>query len=245
MRAPRPLAASDVLRAWELGQDRHPVDRALCLLRLACPDTPWQELAELPVGRRDALLFALREQTFGRAMNGRVTCPACAAQAELALDTAALVVPAPDEVVDMLEEDGITLRFRLPDSLDLAAVARAGDPEAAHALLLERCVLTAERAGAAMRPRDLPPAIEERLEAIMAEQDPQGEVLLHVTCMTCGHRWQALLDIEGFLWTEVSAEATRLLGEVHTLARAYHWREADILAMSSRRREAYLELSGA
>ena len=44
---------------------------------------------------------------------------------------------------------------------------------------------------------------------------------------------------------QISArEATRLLGEVHTLARAYHWREAEILAMSSRRRQAYLELAG-
>src|ERR1700733_2310193 len=115
---PRPLAAGDILRGWELGQDRHPVDRALCLLRLACPDTPWQALAALPVGRRDALLYALREQTFGRRMNGRAACPACATQAELALDTATLVVPVPDEVVDEFEEDGVSLRFRLPDSLD-------------------------------------------------------------------------------------------------------------------------------
>jgi hypothetical protein len=241
----RALSAGDVLRAWELAQDRHPIDRALCLLRLACPEKPWQELAALPVGRRDALLYALREQTFGRAMYGRAACPACTTQAELTLDTAALLVPVPDEVMDVLEENDISLRFRLPNSLDLAALARAGDPEAAHVLLLERCVLTVEREGAAMRPQDLPPAIVERIAAIMAEQDPQGEVLLHVTCTACKQTWQVHLDIEGFLWTEVSAEATRLLSEVRALARAYHWREADILAMSSRRRQAYLELERA
>jgi hypothetical protein len=62
-------------------------------------------------------------------------------------------------------------------------------------------------------------------------------------CPSCGHVWQALLDIVDFLWKEVAAGAARLLDEVHTLARAYHWPEADILAMSSRRRQAYLELA--
>ncbi len=77
----------------------------------------------------------------------------------------------------------------------------------------------------------------------MAEQDPQAEILLDVACPACGHAWQTLLDIVDFVWREVSAGATRLLEEVHTLARAYHWREADILALSSRRRQAYLEMA--
>jgi hypothetical protein len=33
-----------------------------------------------------------------------------------------------------------------------------------------------------------------------------------------------------------------MLREVDTLAAAYHWAEADILALSPRRRQAYLEL---
>jgi hypothetical protein len=36
----------------------------------------------------------------------------------------------------------------------------------------------------------------------------------------------------------------RLLREVHTLALAYGWREADILNMSARRRRFYLEMAG-
>jgi len=45
-----------------------------------------------------------------------------------------------------------------------------------------------------------------------------------------------------FFWAELAAEAKRLLREVDALARAYGWREADILALSSQRRHAYLEL---
>ena len=44
---------------------------------------------------------------------------------------------------------------------------------------------------------------------------------------------------------ELATQAKRLLREVHFLARAYGWREADILAMSARRRQAYLEMVGA
>jgi hypothetical protein len=51
-----------------------------------------------------------------------------------------------------------------------------------------------------------------------------------------------LFDIVSFFWTELSAQAKRLLREVHTLARGYGWREADILAMSARRRQLYLDL---
>jgi hypothetical protein len=39
----------------------------------------------------------------------------------------------------------------------------------------------------------------------------------------------------------VAARAQRLLMEVHLLARAYSWRESDILAMSPARRNAYLQ----
>jgi hypothetical protein len=237
----RPLSTADILRVWDLGQDGHAVDRALLLLSSTCPETSWQELAALPVGRRDARLCALWESTFGPTMNARAACPTCATSVELALDAAAFRGEPPAAAVDVLEVDGVALRFRLPDTFDLAAVAASGDPCAGLSLLLSRCVLEARRGESAIAPADLPEAILEQLSAAMAEQDPQGEVLLDLVCPACDHAWQALLDIVDFVWKELSAGAARLLDEVHTLAQAYHWREADILAMSSRRRQAYLE----
>ena len=53
--------------------------------------------------------------------------------------------------------------------------------------------------------------------------------------------WQLTLDIVSFLWSEISSLAKRHLREVHTLAWAYGWSEADILAMSPARRQFYLE----
>jgi hypothetical protein len=240
----RALSASDIVKVWEVGQDRHPVDRALCLLGAAFPEAPWRELAALPVGRRDAALLALREQSFGGTLEGRASCPACASDLELSAAIADLHTPPPP-LVDTLATEGFELRFRLPDSLDLAAVARFRDPRAARAELLRRCVMEARRGDTPVPPEALPEPVVAQLSALMAEQDPQAEVLFDLTCPACGRDFQAPLDIVSFLWTELSAEAARLLGDIHTLARAYHWREADILAMSSRRRRAYLEMVGA
>ena len=55
-------------------------------------------------------------------------------------------------------------------------------------------------------------------------------------------RLQLLFDIGAFLWSEIEACASRLLAEVDALARAYGWRERDILAMSGIRRAAYLDM---
>jgi hypothetical protein len=89
---------------------------------------------------------------------------------------------------------------------------------------------------------ELPNDLLAALAAEMAARDPQAEILLDLTCPACGTPWQALFDVAAFFWAEVAAEAKRLLREVDALARAYGWREADILALSPRRRQAYLEL---
>ena len=70
-------------------------------------------------------------------------------------------------------------------------------------------------------------------------------MLLDFDCPACRHRWQAVFDILTFFWTEIRREARRLLEHVHVLARAYGWREGEILALSERRRQAYLEMVGA
>jgi hypothetical protein len=70
----------------------------------------------------------------------------------------------------------------------------------------------------------------------------EANLELRVNCADCGAVWDAPFDPVPFLWERVEASARRLLGEIHALARAYGWREADVLALSSARRRAYLEL---
>jgi hypothetical protein len=78
----------------------------------------------------------------------------------------------------------------------------------------------------------------------MAQADPQADVQLALCCPRCSHEWQEVFDIVSFFWSEISAWTARILREVHTLACAYGWREADILAMSPGRRQCYLEMLG-
>jgi len=242
----RPLSAYDLLRVWEVGEDQHPLDRALTLLAVACPEQTWDELAALSVGQRDARLLALREWTCGPRLNGFAECPRCAEGLEFEVAVADLRVTAePDaaEEARELDTDGLALRFRLPDSRDLAAALDCQDPAAARSLLVQRCVLEASRDGVPVAHSELPAEAITGLARRMDECDLQAEVLLDLRCPACDHAWQALFDIATFFWAELAAQAKRLLREVHTLARAYGWREADILGMSARRRQFYLEMA--
>lgn len=241
----RPLSAYDLLRVWEVGEDQHPLDRALILLAAACPELTWDELAALSVGQRDARLLTLRERTSGPRLNGFVECPRCAERLEFDVAVADLRVESSDaggEAQELFTE-GLALRFRLPNSRDLAAVLDSQDPAEARDLLVQRCVLQASRDGAPVAGSELPADVISRLALRMGECDPQAEVLMDLRCPTCDHAWQTLFDIVAFFWAELAAQAKRLLREVHTLARAYGWCEADILRMSARRRQFYLEMA--
>ena len=53
------------------------------------------------------------------------------------------------------------------------------------------------------------------------------------------------LDAGQLLWEEIEARALVLLREVHHLASAYGWSEAQILALTPARRASYLAMAGA
>jgi len=237
-----PLSAQDILKVWEQGQAQHPVDRALSVLAAGMAIPP-EALATLSIGQRDAHLLTLRELTFGTALKGFAECSRCGERLEYTLDTASIRVPYLQEQTEFeLEAAGFELRFRLPNNSDLVAIAGCPDPSSARRLLVQRCVLTAYYQGTSVASGDLPDEMIARLAAHIGEADPQAEVQFALECAACGHRWQALFDIATFFWTEIAAQAKRLLREVHTLARAYGWRETDILAMSALRRQCYLEM---
>lgn len=231
----RPLSAQELLDAWECGLGEPPVRRALILLGAACPEAAPEDLARESVGRRDARLLTLREWTFGPRLVSLASCPLCAERLETAFDVAEIRVESHEEGPLKLRLSGGELTFRLPNSTDLLALTSAGSVDGARRHLLDRCLFDA---GA----DDLS---EEELLAVarrMAEADPQGDIQLSLSCPACGHSWLASFDIATFFWTEVDAWARVLLHEIHLLASAYGWREADILALSPWRRRSYLEL---
>jgi hypothetical protein len=235
-----PPSAAELLDAWERGLTRSAVERPLLLLAAAGPETAQSaaDLARLSIGQRDGRLLTLREWTFGTTLAAVCPCPACGERLELTFRTDEVWVAAgtPQEDLSLSAEEG-EVRFRLPDSADLAAVAGDPDRETARRHLLERCLLGS-------RPDDWSEDVLAGVARRMAEADPQADVRLALTCPACGHAWEALFDVAAFLWAEVDAWARRLLREVHTLASAYGWSEADILALSPRRRQFYLDMVG-
>ena len=88
----------------------------------------------------------------------------------------------------------------------------------------------------------LPDSAEELVLQVLDELDPQADVRLNLICPSCGHGWHALFDIATYFWREIDDWAQRTLRDVHTLAMAYGWREADILGLSAWRRQAYLQM---
>jgi hypothetical protein len=227
---------------------QHPLDRALTILATAFPATPRETFATLSIGRRDSYLLGLRELTFGPQLNSYAECSQCQERLEFTLPVANLRVAetgtTAEQPYELTVEDH-RLSFRLPDSRDLAATVACKDTVSARQVLLERCVLQATRDDSPVPVRELPAGVIERLAAQMAVCDPQAEIVLNLRCPACDHGWQVLFDIVTFFWAEIAAQAKRLLHEVHLLARAYAWAEADILAMSAWRRECYLNMVGA
>jgi hypothetical protein len=231
----RSLSAWELLTLWEQGAAQSTSARALALLS-ACGEGPPERVEHLPIGRRDALLLELRDRTFGSLVECVATCPRCREAVEVAFRIADVVVPAapgPPEC-GRLETGGGPIAFRLPNSADLSAIARAADVADARRQLLARCLLSA--------PPDLPDEIVRGVEEEMARLDPQANVQLALACPHCDHNWEAGLDIAAVFWTEIAAWAQRMFREVHALASAYGWSERDILGMSAWRRQMYLGL---
>jgi hypothetical protein len=236
------LSAAELLVVWERGREQRPYQRALALLAVANPELAPEALAALSIGERDAALLTLREWMFGPQIASIADCPACGARLDLvfgAADIRAGHRPAPASLT--LSVGGYDLRFRLPNSADIAALDAA--PGDQRQLLLARCLFDVRTATGSSLDR-LPSEVEAALLQHMAAADPLSDVQLALGCPACSHEWQALFDIVAFFWSEIETWAYGMLREIHVLASAYGWREADILALSPRRRRMYLELIG-
>lgn len=241
------LSAPELLEAWEGGLGQLPLQRALTLLAAACSDTPLEVLEHLSLGQRDARLLMLREWTFGPQLVSLAMCPGCQERLELTFNVADLrVVPAaePGETLS-LNVGGYAMRFRLPNSQDLAMIAHRSDGATTRQILLGRCLLTAHHDGQQHLADQLPPHVVDAIVEHMARADPQADIQLSLVCPQCGQQWQVAFDIASFFWSEINAWANRILREVHILASRYGWSEMDILALSPRRRQFYLDMVNA
>lgn len=245
------LSAAALLDIWERGWGQPPVRQALLLLTATEPTASLDQIAALNIGQRDARLLHLREQLFGGAIAGVANCPHCNERVELNFNVADIRVESvsaedlrsASEKVSLMV-DSYTLSVRPLNSFDLLALSQYADPVAAEQALLERCLTATDADGVIQPIEPLLPAVRDAVIDQLAKIDPQSDIQFDLVCPACGHGWQAEFDIVAFLWSEINTWAYRVLQEVHQLAAAYGWHEADILAMSPTRRQLYLELVG-
>jgi transcriptional regulator NrdR family protein len=237
--------ATALLEVWERSLAEPMAVKAFALLALACPEVSLEEMAGWSVGRRDRTLLGLRQGLFGTRLESVTHCPRCAQKLELTFATHEVMtefVPVAD--VLELKTDGHRVQFRLPTVQDMVQVARQS-PQNSAQTLLERCVLEVQTM---RKKKQTALASDQLLNAVgaaMAEADPQALIELALECPACAHPWLAVFDIVSYLWRELDSWARATLHDVHLLARAYGWHEADVLALSVHRRRLYLELVGA
>jgi len=237
------LSAQQIVQVWEQGHFQHDIERALTILALVYPDKSKAELAALTIGQRDSQLLSLRELTFGKRLICFSVCPQCKERLQFSLTTESVRVEqsrleAPDSEFCL---EGLTMRIRLPNSSDLAAVANCPATDDPRQVLLERCLVEVSRDGEVIEAKELSETIICAVSDQIAENDPQAEVLVELNCSSCGHGWKTAFDIVTFFWREITVYAKRLLEDVVVLSRTYGWREKDILSLSPVRRRFYLE----
>ncbi|CDR15910.1 hypothetical protein [Streptomyces iranensis] len=117
---------AELLAIWEAGLAHHGPGRALLLHRAARPETAADELLSLPVGEREADLYALRRALFGERMQIRAECGACGEAMEFDLDARDLGVRSGEQDGPLRVEEGEwTVEFRLPTVADVEAAAQA------------------------------------------------------------------------------------------------------------------------
>ncbi len=212
------------------------MDQGLLAIAAALPETPLEELADWPLGRRNSTLAALHSSSFGPRLQGWLSCGQCGEKLEFELDARSV---AKQRDLEPISAEPIVIgkhTFRLPTSRDVASVALEKDSLLAAVHLLESCWL-----GTGEPPTWSEGDIEEVGER-MAAADPMAETRIMLKCPACGNKCDRTLDFPSFLWGEIEASARRLLAEIHILSSAYGWTEREILSLSEPRRFLYVEM---
>ncbi len=232
--------AAELLNVWEYGRRLGPVDQTAHLLRAGHPYLTSEEVENLSLGQKEALLLQARQAWFGEQLASVAACPACGERVEFsftAADLGAIDYPAPPARLSVtLAGRPYQLTLRSPTLGDWRQAAGSG------AALFQRCVLDVQADGEAADMAAAPEALADAAAHALQQADPLLEIELDLTCPACGQAWAAPFDARAFIWQELETWAWRTLHTVHRLAAAYGWSEGEILRLSAWRRQFYLAL---
>jgi hypothetical protein len=247
---PRSLSAGDLLVAYEQ-QPLQPAWRwPAVLLTLGYAQLSVDAAVNLPLPKRERLLLILRRSNFGDAMRAQSRCGACGSDNEINLSCDALLTAFPN--TEGLESDsgpvgwsltvlpsGVQATLQSLSAFDLAEASHLPATKTAH-FLQEHSLKSLEKSGQVLSWEQL--NLEDQNALTQALESLSGGIRLEVICSACGGKENRDLDLGLWIAQDVSRATRKVLQEVDTLARAYGWSESDILNLSNRRRQLYLEM---
>ncbi len=220
----------------------HAVTRALEVLPRLLPIesdlNPADVWPTLTVTDFEYALLALRSHFFGEEIACKLDCPHCGAPVELsfhAADFAAASRPAqprgirsdPDRPGWFRLED-VAAAFRLPTVRDQAEVL--GDADGARRLT-QICI----------EPADAPARLRGRIERAMERLAPELSRDVEGACPSCGGKVAGTIHVPFLVMEDLRRAATGVHDDVHRIASAYGWSEAEILALPRVRRRQYAD----
>lgn len=220
---------------------------ASLVLRLGDSSPTTEQLLQLTAGDRERLLLAVSSRLLGAEGDLVASCPACKSLVEVAIRFRDLLSARPtssDRRCSLAAKDGAwTAEIVPPTGMDLERAIGAG-PDGARRLLEDCLTALFDPHGHNVSREALPEECETELAEKLLALDPLAECRFTVECPDCAASFETLLD--GFsLLKSALGNADQLCGDVYRMARAYHWSEADILALPLARRAHYLAIAAA
>jgi len=210
-----------------------------------CVESPAGRLDVASLDRRlRSLLHVVRETHDDRLRwTARCTNEACGHDMDLELGVSRLLsTPEPAERFSWSPAPGCELELRFPTGLDQIqwrVSAADADEQGVHLRVASSLVCRVNGQPPASD-WTLPPQWLPALDAAFREHDVLTAMDLQVLCPWCGEESALEPDVEGLALSRLAAEQRRVLEEIHQLASAYHWTEADILALPRQRRSFYI-----
>lgn len=216
--------AANVRAIWnvDFGQ---PLEHVVTsLLAIASPELAWSELHSLALADRHDMIRSVWLLDGGGPAKVEAHCEACGEGSEFEMDLSLIELPPGVEGVEV----------RLGD--------RTRQCELPSAALIERAADSIEVAAACLgcSREEVAPWVDV-VEEALAAHDPLGEIVLVGPCAGCGQTLQAEFDLKLSWVGWLRGRVRRLMADVHTLARNYHWSEDEILSIPESRRAVYLD----
>lgn len=210
---------------------------AACLIDVDGRPVSPEEVWDWTLSQRLQALLAMRVASGDVRLELHSTCVQCGEAMEIGLDLRDFAGEPAAPRFHWRNDDGVTLALRLPRGRDLQRwmQADAPAPEALAASLVEGVAGVPEGAQ--------PPALATLLSALddaFEAHDPLTALRLQAACPACAHDNTLSCDLESMLVDGFARAQSRMLDDVLQLAQAFHWSEADILAMPPWRRRHYL-----